>query len=76
MRFFGCDSFAGLPDIGEVDATENDEFYTGQFPGSFARGIPFQENLETGDMRISGTMASLAGLEQAVEEDDEYADVE
>jgi len=47
------------------------EFYTGQFPGSFARGVPFQENVETGDMRISGTMASLAGLEQAVEEDDE-----
>lgn len=47
------------------------DFYTGQFPGSFARGIPFQENHESGDMRISGTMASLAGLEQAVEEDDE-----
>ncbi len=47
------------------------QFYTGQFPGSFARGIPFQENHDTGDMRISGTMASLAGLEQAVEEDDE-----
>lgn len=46
-------------------------FYTGQFPGSFARGVPFQENIETGDMRISGTMASLAGLEQAIEEDDE-----
>ena len=47
------------------------DFYTGQFPGSFARGVPFQENHETGDMRISGTMASLAGLEQAIEEDDE-----
>ena len=47
------------------------DFYTGQFPGSFARGIPFQENHETGDMRISGTMASLAGLEQAIEEDDD-----
>jgi amylosucrase len=46
-------------------------FYTGQFEGSFARGVPFQENHQTGDMRISGTMASLAGLEQAVEEDDE-----
>lgn len=46
-------------------------FYTGQFPGSFARGVPFQENLESGDMRISGTMASLAGLEQAIEEEDE-----
>lgn len=42
-------------------------FYTGQFPGSFARGVPFQSNPETGDMRISGTLASLAGLEQALE---------
>ncbi len=48
------------------------KFYTGQFPGSFARGIPFQENHQTGDMRISGTMASLAGLEQAVEENDPH----
>ncbi|MCO8121635.1 alpha-amylase family glycosyl hydrolase [Stieleria sp. TO1_6] len=47
------------------------QFYTGQFEGSFARGVPFQENVETGDMRISGTMASLAGLEQAIDEDDE-----
>ena len=46
-------------------------FYTGQFRGSFARGVPFQENQQTGDMRISGTMASLAGLEQAIEENDE-----
>ncbi len=46
-------------------------FYTGQFPGSFARGVPFQENPHTGDMRISGTMASLAGLEQAIDRDDE-----
>ncbi|TWU02068.1 alpha-amylase family glycosyl hydrolase [Neorhodopirellula pilleata] len=42
-------------------------FYTGQFEGSFARGVPFQHNIETGDMRISGTLASLAGLEQAIE---------
>jgi amylosucrase len=46
-------------------------FYTGQFPESFARGIPFQQNSTTGDMRISGTMASLAGLEQAIEEEDD-----
>lgn len=46
-------------------------FYTGQFENSFARGIPFQENVETGDMRIAGTLASLAGLELAIEEDDE-----
>ncbi len=42
------------------------DFYTGRFPGSFARGLPFQENPRTGDARISGTAASLAGLEQAV----------
>lgn len=48
------------------------EFYTGQFEGSFARGVPFQHNTATGDMRISGTMASLAGLEQAIELDDEF----
>ncbi|MGV3484806.1 MAG: alpha-amylase family glycosyl hydrolase [Planctomycetaceae bacterium] len=47
-------------------------FYTGQFPGSFARGVPFQENPDTGDMRISGTMASLAGLEQAIDRDDPH----
>ncbi len=44
-------------------------FYTGQFPGSFARGVPFQENVQTGDMRIAGTLASLAGLELAIERD-------
>ncbi|MCA8984735.1 MAG: alpha-glucosidase C-terminal domain-containing protein [Planctomycetaceae bacterium] len=43
------------------------QFYTGQFEGSFARGVPFQHNPATGDMRISGTLASLAGLEQAID---------
>lgn len=43
-------------------------FYTGRFEGSFARGLPFQENPRTGDARISGTCASLAGLEQAIYE--------
>ena len=37
-------------------------FYVGRFPGSFAQGIPFQDNPATGDCRISGTTASLAGL--------------
>jgi len=44
------------------------EFYTGRFPGSFARGTFFQFNPRTGDARISGTTASLAGLEQALED--------
>ncbi len=38
-------------------------FYVNRFPGSFARGVPFQDNPRTGDCRISGTTASLAGLE-------------
>ncbi len=42
------------------------EFYRGRFSGSFARGLPFQENLKNGDCRISGTCASLAGLEKAL----------
>jgi len=45
------------------------QFYTGRLPGSFARGLPFQENPKTGDCRISGTCASLAGLEKALRED-------
>lgn len=44
-------------------------FYIGNFPGSFARGLPFQFNPLTGDARVSGTLASLAGLEQARQED-------
>lgn len=46
-------------------------FYTGRFPGSFARGLPFQENPRTGDCRISGTCASLAGLESGLTLGDE-----
>ena len=45
-------------------------YYTGRFPGSFARGLPFQENPRTGDARISGSLASLAGLEQALQDGD------
>lgn len=41
-------------------------FFTGDFDGSFATGLPFNFNPRTLDMRISGTMASLAGLEQAI----------
>jgi len=39
-------------------------FYVNRFDGSFARGVPFQDNPATGDCRICGTSASLAGLEQ------------
>ena len=42
------------------------DFYAGEFPGSFARGEVFQDNPVTGDRRTSGTMASMAGLEDAL----------
>ncbi|MBF4767899.1 alpha-amylase [Nocardioides agariphilus] len=37
------------------------DWYAGSFPGSWARGLVFQENHQTGDRRISGSLASLAG---------------
>ena len=43
------------------------DFYAGRFTGSFARGALFQENLATGDARISGSTASLCGIEKALE---------
>jgi amylosucrase len=38
------------------------DYYAGDFPGSSARGLVFQSNPATGDRRISGTSASLAGI--------------
>ncbi len=43
------------------------DFYAGEFTGTFARGAVFQPNELTGDRRISGSAASLAGIEAAVE---------
>lgn len=40
------------------------DWYAGDFPGSWADGLVFQHNPETGDKRISGTAASLAGLSE------------
>ncbi|NYF16048.1 amylosucrase [Microbacterium sp. AK009] len=39
------------------------DFYVGRFEGTFSRGEPFQENPKTGDARVAGTTASLAGVE-------------
>lgn len=40
------------------------QFYVNRFVGSFARGVPFQDNPVTGDCRISGMCAALVGFEQ------------
>lgn len=42
------------------------EYLTGSFEGSRAAGRIFGYNQKTGDARVSGTLASLAGLEHAV----------
>jgi amylosucrase len=42
-------------------------YFTGEFESSFARGKPFGHNAKTGDARISGSLASLVGLEVALE---------
>lgn len=49
------------------------DYYTGNFADSPARGHPFGQNEKTGDARISGTLASLVGLERALETGDEHA---
>lgn len=46
------------------------QFYTGRFEGSFASGVAFAENPETGDCRVCGSLASLAGLEKAIQAGD------
>lgn len=43
------------------------KYYTGEFQDSVARGARFMFNPRNGDARISGTAASLAGIEQALE---------
>ena len=62
---------AGLDDFAHRDFLS--DVYTGQFPGSFARGEVCQENPKTSDRRVTGTTASLAGLQQAVESGDDVA---
>jgi amylosucrase len=49
------------------------DYYAGQFPGSPARGLVFQHNEATGDRRISGTAASLVGVEAALDAGDATA---
>jgi amylosucrase len=50
------------------------DFYAGDFPGSFARGARFQPEPSTGEARTSGSAASLAGLEAALDSGDTVAE--
>ncbi|TAL40410.1 MAG: alpha-amylase [Chitinophagaceae bacterium] len=49
------------------------DYYSGNYEGSPARGALFSSNPKTGDARISGSLASLCGLEKALEKKDEKA---
>ena len=48
------------------------DYYSGRFPSSSARGALFQENEATGDARISGSAASLCGIESALASGDDH----
>ncbi|HHH42842.1 MAG TPA: alpha-amylase, partial [Gammaproteobacteria bacterium] len=69
----GDDDLAAIGEDPYLHRRFLNEFYTGRYPGSFACGDFFQYHPETGDARICGTTASLAGLEQALEQQDERA---
>jgi amylosucrase len=45
-------------------------YYSGTFPGTPARGALFAINPKTQDARLSGSLASLCGLESAIEAKD------
>ncbi len=49
------------------------EYYSGTFAGSPATGALFSVNPKTQDARISGSLASLCGLEKAIESKDTQA---
>jgi len=65
-------------DAGELNIQPRDhrrflnDFYTGKHPASFAIGLAFQENPHTGDARVSGSAASLCGLERALKLKDDH----
>ncbi len=48
------------------------DYLSGQFDSSLSRGLVFMPNEATGDARICGSLASLVGLESALETSDEY----
>jgi amylosucrase len=49
------------------------DYYAGNFKGSPSTGALFSSNPKTGDARISGSLASLCGLEKAIQEKNSVA---
>lgn len=50
-------------------------FYTGKIEDSYAEGYAFQRDPQTGEARVSGTTASLSGLQKAMVETED-ADID
>jgi amylosucrase len=48
------------------------DFYIGKFPGSFARGEIYSYDHATKNARVSGTLASMCGLEKGLHEHDRF----
>ena len=48
------------------------DYFSGEYPSSPAKGALFGVNPKTQDARISGSLASLCGLEKALDENSEY----
>ncbi len=49
------------------------DYFTGKWPGSYAKGELYNDDPASGDARLCGTTASLCGLERAFEEGNEEA---
>ena len=49
------------------------DYLTGRIDWSKSRGLPFMEDPTNGSFRISGSLASLAGLEKAMESKDPWS---
>ena len=49
------------------------DFFAGDFPGSFSRGQRYNDDPRLGDARMCGTTASLSGIEAALESGDPAA---
>ena len=49
------------------------DYYAAKYPGSTAKGALFSVNDKNGDARISGSLASLCGLEYALENKNTHA---
>ncbi len=64
LRSFGFDPFSHKQFL--------INFYNGSFEGSFSKGQNYQFNKNTLDARTNGTLASLSGLEKAINENDQF----